>query len=438
MPRRFLLPLGLLVAAACGRDVVFVDPPPPSGHSDSTGSDTTGSDTTGTDTTTARRVDLSITVTVDPADTALATRLGMLAGRLSGAQVTATRFFGLQVPQTGATDSLGQLTLPRLIEGLWTIRVIRPLTAAERGQLDSANRDVTGFGGAYQDLIDAARSQVTFAGRAGRQGTLVISEAHMPVDNQITGYRHAQYIEVHNNSFDTLYLDGKILGRSIPWVRGTNTTSCEGFARWLEDPQGIWTRFLWAFPGLGRTYPLAPGASAIVATDAINHSVIHPQLLDLSGADFEFIGADGADVDNPAVPNMDEFPGFSNFGDEVLVHGPSWQSDISIFLADPVDPGTLVRDNLPVVTPGHVRVPRDKILDVLTAGLVPDQQTGTPYCPNFVHPSFDAKFAELVDNGSVTYSLIRQPIDAGLRLLQRTKVSAGDFVSGSPTPGQVP
>jgi hypothetical protein len=133
---------------------------------------------------------------------------------------------------------------------------------------------------------------------------------------------------------------------------------------------------------------------------------------------------------------MDEFAGYSDYADALLGHGPWWVSDVSIFLADPVDPNTLVRDNLPVATPGHVRVPRDKILDVLTSGSTPERQIGLPYCPNFVHPSFDGRFAELVD-GSPARSLVRMALP-GSPLLQRTKVSANDFTHGPPTPGSVP
>jgi hypothetical protein len=415
-----------MLVLACGREVVFVDPPP-------AGSDT---DSTGTDTTLITRVDLHVTVTIAPGDSALAARVGFVNGRLSSAQVTARRLEGQQVPQAGTTDSLGQVTLPALLEGAWSITALRALTDAERTLLDSANADVTGFAGAVQVSVSPATPAVTLDALAGRQGTLVISEAYLPIIAEVFRYENGQYIEVHNNSFDTLYLDGKVLGRSLPWVAGTIANSCADFARWMEDPAGIWTRFIWAFPGNGRTYPVAPGRSAIVATDAIDHRVVRADLLDLSSADFEFIGSESNDVDNPAVPNMAEFPGFSNFGDDVVAHGPRWVSDISIFLAEPFDLDSLPRDNLPVVSPLHVRVPREKILDVLTSGSTPERQS-RPYCPNFVHPSFDARFAELVDHVT-TRSLTRRSLVPGSGLLQRTKVSAVDFAHAPPTPGRVP
>jgi Protein of unknown function (DUF4876) len=431
-PRSVVI-LGL--ALACGREVVFVDPPPASS------TDTTGTDTTGTDTTVVQRVDLGITVTIAPADTALATRLGLVNGRLANAQVTARRVAGQQGPQTGTTDSLGQVTLPGLLEGVWAITALRPLSETERGLLDSANRDMTGFAGATQVDVSGAERQVAIEAAAGHQGTLVLSEAYTPLAKDLVPlYYFGGFIEVHNNSFDTLYLDGRILGESIPWIWGTlSHPECSFWARWLEDPEGIWTGTFWAFPGGGTSYPLGPGETAVIATDAIDHRVIRPDLLDLSGADFEFIGTD-ADVNNPAVPDMREFPPFSDFADGVLNHGFFLGGEIHIFLAEPVNPDSLVRDYLPVQRPLRVRIPKDKILDVLTSGYTPGHiWYKDDYCPYWVHPSFDGQFAELNDQ-STTHSITRRLLPGSppeLRLLQRTKVSAVDFDRAPPTPGRV-
>jgi hypothetical protein len=82
-----------------------------------------------------------------------------------------------------------------------------------------------------------------------------------------------------------------------------------------------------------------------------------------------------------------------------------------------------------------VRIPRDRILDVLTSGSTPERRVGlSPYCPNFVHPSFDGRFAELVD-ASAARSLTRKALAP---VLQRTKVSAVDFEHAAPTPGRAP
>jgi hypothetical protein len=433
MASRPVLLLTLSLALACGREVVFVDPPPPA----SADTDTTASDTTGGDTTVVQRVALLVTVTIAPADTALATRLGIPNGVLSNAEVVARRVAGQQGPQTDTTDSAGQATLSGLLPGAWTVTAVRPLTEAERATLDSANRDVLGFGGAAQVTVSDSVHAVSVAAVAGRGGTLVISEAYLPYPlvTSVSGsnYMLGQYIEVHNNSLDTLYLDGKVLALMMPWVYDDGVFPCGMSAPWREDPEGIWTQFFWAFPGTGHNHPLAPGASAVVAVDAINHQPIYPGLLDLSNADFEFLGA--SDVDNPAVPNMVNIPGWSNWPSTVG-HGPNWVSTIQIFLADSFNPDSLPHDYLPAVAdPLFIRVPRGKVIDVLTSASVPGNPYGKADC-NFVHPIFDAAFAQLVD-GSVEHSITRRLLVPALGLLQRTKVSAVDFELAAPSPGWV-
>ena len=431
MLRRVAL-LGLTLALACGREVVFVDPPPPSGSD----TDTTGTDTTGTDTTVVRRVDLQVTVTIAPADTALARRMGLANGRLSNAQVTARRVAGQQALQTGTTDPSGQVTLPGLIEGSWAITALRPLSEDERASLDSANRDVTGFAGAGQFTVARGAGSVTIVAPAGRGGTLVISEGYLPyptvTSNTGSEYVLGQYLEVHNNSLETVHLGGMIIGQGPAFVSDGSFFPCFTSTRWREDPDGIWSHRFWAFPGGSGDYPLLPGDRVVIATDAIDHRIIHPDLLDLSTADFEFIGNNN-DVDNPEVPNMRNFAGWSVSPGDPIGHGPWWVNTLSVFLSEAVDPDSLARDYLPLPDPLYVRFPREKIIDVVTSGSTPETKLGAPYCANFVHPSFDGRFAELVD-GTTSNSLARKVISSLLGLVQRTKVSAVDFWHSAPTP----
>jgi hypothetical protein len=425
-------PLRIIVLAlplACGREVVFVDPPPAA-----------SADTTATDTVAVRRVDLLVAVTIAPADSALAARLGLANGRLSGAAVTARRIAGQQEPQTGTTDSLGRITLPGLLEGVWAITALRPLSEADRVVLDSANGDVTGFAGAGRFTVARGAESVTIVAPAGRGGTLVISEAYLPyptvASNAGSEYVLGQYLEVHNNSLETIHLGGMFIGRAPVFVSDGSFFPCSASAKWREDRDGIWSQRFWAFPGGSGDYPLLPGGTVIIATDAIDHRVIHPDLLDLSAADFEFIG-NSNDVDNPEVPNMRNFAGWSVSAGDPIGHGPWWVNELSVFLSEAVDPDSLVRDNLPLPIPLYVRFPRETIIDVVTSGSTPERKLGAPYCTNFVHPTFDGRFAELVD-GTTSNGIARKVISSLPSLLQRTKVSAADFEHARPTPGQAP
>ena len=65
---------------------------------------------------------------------------------------------------------------------------------------------------------------------------------------------------------------------------------------------------IYAFPGSGTDYPVAPGEEVLIAVNAINHKEINPKSFDLSKAKFEFYDESSnprfQDSDNPNVDNM--------------------------------------------------------------------------------------------------------------------------------------
>lgn len=127
-----------------------------------------------------------------------------------------------------------------------------------------------------------------------------------------------------------------------------------------RDSLGIWATFVYAVSRQRACAGARRGRGP--ATDAIDHRVITPLAFDLSRSDFEFRG--GADVDNPAVPDM--LCVGPRDGGMVTGHG------LSFYTSDPVLPlaGALDVAALPRVTAAvggkWVRIPRDAILDVVT------------------------------------------------------------------------
>lgn len=402
-----------------------------------------------TDTTTGgggtfQRATLVVRTHLDGRDSALAAAVGSPNGVLIGADVVVQRLISAEDRQSAKTDSAGVATFDRLVPGRYTVSVLRRLTAAERGSLGPEEADVTGFGGGMEVDVAPPSSEVTVGAVAGRRGSLVISELSMPIARLPSGadYILAQFLEVYNNSDTTIYLDGKVIVRGqIFGARNHRDFPCDTMARWSLDPEGIWTRHIEAFPGSGRDHPLQPGRTAVIATDAIDHSQFDSRLRDLSHADFEFIGPQ--DVDNPDVPNM------VTLGDPwapgVVGHGLYFGfTDAIVAVANPVDVATLPQDNLPVLVPRHWRVPRDKILDVLTVGPTPEQEASfdfSPPCPRYINDVFDHQRALLVDETALDgiQRRLLAVLPDGRRLLQRTRTSSQDFfASFPPTPGSVP
>jgi hypothetical protein len=387
------------------------------------------------------RASLTLIAVLTGQDSVLAEQLGSPGGVLRNAFVTIGRS-GSSTRQSATTDSTGRVQFDRLLPGVYGVSVIRLLTPAESATLSAADADVNAFGGGAIVTVAAPVTDTAVTVLAGRRGSLVISEvsASEPFFPSGGQYEYASYIELYNNSDTTIYLDGMVIGRGMNLLSDfSSPRSCIETAKWRDDPAGIWTKFLDAFPGAGRDHPLAPGNAVVVATDAINHGQFLAGLPDLSGADYEFHGSN--DVDNPGVLNMLDI-GLYEYGVGLLGHGLDFRGPPTVvFAALPLDVASLPRDNLPQNNFAHVRVPGDQVLDVLSYDVIPSLQLPQfPPCPQFVNSVFDRQSAPIYD-WRVVAGMQRRvftTLPDGRAILLRTKTSANDFMFGPPTPRGVP
>ena len=386
---------------------------------------------------------LAVTVIVDPADASVRDALGWATG-IPSAEVTIQRSGSATSTQTATTDASGVAHFSGLLPGSYTVSFVRLLAAAERGQLAAGDADVNAFGGGTTVSVSAPSASATIAAPAGRPGSLVISELFVGWPNAMEAgeYPLASYIELYNNSDTTVYLDGKIVGMGQVWSRDYQSPrSCADMAQWRLDPDGIWTRNFYQFPGSGRTYPLTPGHATVVATDAIDERQLYPELMDLSGSQFEFVGP--SDVDNPASINMINI-GLGEWAASVFGHGLFWgRGDVTAYVANPVDVASLPHSQLPVVEPDYVRMPASALLDVFTSSETPELEANAQYghtCGQQVSPAIDRQQATL-SSGNDSVSSNRKVLfqtSTGRKVLLRTRTSARDFELDKPNPGTLP
>lgn len=393
---------------------------------------------------TVQRATLTLGVTVDAADSAVSSAIGAPNRVLAGVQVSARRRGSTSAALTASTDADGRVQFDDLLPGDYDLSAVRILTAIERQSLAPEDQDVTAVAASRTLTINPPSVSSSLVAVAGRRGSLVISELVVGAPGAPAAYLFGTYMEVYNNSDTTIYLDGKVVVRGISWLRDYNSPrSCVEMEQWRNDPGGIWSRFFYAFPGTGQSYPLAPGEAVVVATDAIDHSEFVPSMPDLSGAEFEFVGP--FDVDNPSAANMVNI----GLGEWAPVaergHGLDFAGVDNVFaITEPLDVSGLPRDNLPVAIPEYARAPRDAVLDVFASGMTPEGET-LPFlftlCPELVNAFFDRQAASLIDDQD-PYGIQRRvlfTLPNGRVVLQRTKTSARDFEARSPaTPGVVP
>ena len=406
--------------------------------------------TTGNARDTVQRGSLTVTATAAGEASRALEALWAPADRVPRAHVRIRRI-GESPVEAGTTDSLGQVTFAELLPGRYDITSLRLLNAREAMQVavaDSTLAGINAFGGGGRVQVQPPASAMEVEAVAGRRGSLAISEIHdwWPVvtSGPTAQYTQAVYIEVYNNSASTLYLDGKILGEGFWHVReselnASSLNNCAEFESWRMDPAGVWSEQHLRFPGTGREYPLAPHEAQVVATQAIDHREVHPELglPDLSLADFEVVGT-GQDVDNPAVPNM-EHAGFRPSVD-ALGRG-HMTTYYSLFIADNVDLESLPTDKLPLRDRDYRRFPAETILDLVAVYHDPATlDWDNRVCDHLVNPIFDRQAAPISDNhaGDAIQRRVLGTTASGQVILQRTRTSAVDLVRGPRSPGRVP
>jgi len=111
-------------------------------------------------------------------------------------------------------------------------------------------------------------------------------------DNANKNYSTDSYIEIFNNSEDTVFLDGKYLAL-------TESMSPAAYPA-KDNPDFIYARQICKFPGDGNDYSVLPSTSIVIAArSARDHRLSASTSVDLSNADFEVKDADGSG--NPTI-----------------------------------------------------------------------------------------------------------------------------------------
>lgn len=400
-----------MLLAACGGGTTVVDPPPPPADN------------------------FVFTFRPDAEDQASAQALGW-GTVVPDAEVTLTpKDPLLGGPQSHQTTAAGTLTIVKLTAGDYVVDAKRWLSDLERGRL-TAGDDAIGFVARADVRVASGGGQTSVAVPASRRRSLVISELfhNYTYPTPSAAYFDNAYIELFNNTDTTIHVDGMLLARARSPSIDTPNFPCSLYYPHSRDPSGIWSRWIAKFPGHGRDYPVLPGGTIVVATDAIDHSAIIPGGVDLRGADFEMIGV--ADVDNPAVPNMIDI----TEGGTLNPHGINWPDNSPVIvLSMPLSIALLPHQAIPEGTAVFVRLPREQILDALSFHTTYIGAYAT--CPEMVHSNFDRSMAFLYLGDEFTISGQRRvaPVLSGARKqLQHTRNSNADFVAAPRSPGRVP
>jgi hypothetical protein len=177
----------------------------------------------------------------------------------------------------------------------------------------------------------------------------------------------------------------------------------------------------------------------VVAYDAVDHSQVDPRFPDLSGADFELEGS--GDPDNPNAVNLPEV-GVRPFP---LGHGLRFYIQHTLFLAGPLDVGTLERDVERIPNTQDVeliKIPASAVLDVVATeedDALAEQRY--PRCGPQVARNFDRLEGGFIKHGvdlGLSVQRLKDGEVGGHDVLQDTNTSAVDLVKRPYSPGRLP
>lgn len=365
---------------------------------------------------------------------------------------------------TANTNAEGIATFESIVPGNYNISVAKNFTAEEFFEATGVpvpsnvayNATVT------QQINESTNQTLTL--QAGRIGDLVFKQIYYAGSNTSKGASFRdQFIEIYNNSNETIYLDSLYIGSTL----GSNTTianggqpydwsTAEGMPNNIGDANKdyLYYRFLFRIPGSGKEHPLEPGKSLIIAQTGINHSVPYidnngneqgitdPTLtVDLSNADFEtymveykraeYTGTGTFspyrwDIDNPLVPNVDVI--YVNSGNDWVMDALG-REDFVIFRTSTL-PSTWNKYPAPGSTTGTsigLQVPSAGVIDAVEIiRTVETQRT-----PKRLPVGLDAAGNFVIGGQYSSQSLIRKTLKTidGRKILQDSNNSENDFVT---------
>ena len=152
------------------------------------------------------------------------------------------------------------------------------------------------------DIFNAAADKVVLAGEdlsvdmkitISKAGSIVIKEIYCGGCKKLPqegNYQADQYFILHNNHYETQYLDGLCFGTLSPYNSSGNNPWVSKDA---QSGESVLPDFLpviqavWQFPGDGDDFPLKPGEDAVVCLrGAIDHAAQYPLSVNLNKSDY--------------------------------------------------------------------------------------------------------------------------------------------------------
>lgn len=351
----------------------------------------------------------------------------------SGATITLTSVTDGAI-KTATTGSNGDAIFTDVLPGTYNIAASLTLNEAQAQSLTGISTALT-LNAVQNNAIVISGQNPSFVLdlQGNAVGGLVIKEVYYAGSKTPAGgnYFSDQFVEIYNNSTDTIYLDSLCIADAYG-NSGLINPSSEPTA-FAGDAQHVYLNSIWQIPGTGKDHPLAPGKSIVIAQDGVDHRdpLLNPaSLVNLSNADWETYNErpDNRDADAPGVPNLRRVYFTGGFDWLLTVFGPG----VVIFKGDSSQlvTQTAAIPGSPTAAP-RIKIPASQVIDGFEA-----LKDGNSSTFKRIPVGLDAGFV-FADDTYNMQSFRRKTSTSinGRRVLQDNNNSTADFEKlASPTP----
>lgn len=348
-----------------------------------------------------------------------------MPGNLSGADLaghTVAMNIGGQTI-TAQTDASGLATFQHIVPDVYDISTSWKMTAQEYAALtgESVTNGKYTVAGSLSAQMLAEEKTLTLSTSVTKDQSMLISKVYYAgsKDNNNKNYLAGKYIELYNNSDETVDIGGYYLAlleseSTIAYTLG-------------QVPDTVFAKQVFRIPG---AFNVAPGGSVLLVNSAIDHTSQGPMERNLLDADFEAKDKQGKTTNNPDTPAME------------LIY--STYSLISQFNLNNGGPNSMVifstDENVgewPTVyaygkTKGNLfmQIPTKYIIDGVEI-LQNKSQTGVDVNTKRLYPYIDAGYTNINAtsgyNGEVVYRKVESVAADGRKILMDTNNSQNDF-----------
>lgn len=367
---------------------------------------------------------------------------------------------------TVESDENGVALFKQILPGSYSITATKVIQSAEFTETfgyTPTEAEINFNGAESSVIVNATAVASNIEMKTSKVGDFVIKQIYYGgSDTKKGAVFRDQFIEIYNNSNTVQYADGLYMAQ----LTGSTTTTVYTYT--LANGQFDWSKSegmtigsaantdyvyginIIKIPGNGTQYPVQPGASIVIAQNAINHkanyvdnsgkavSIVSPELtVDLSTADFEaFLGTYSGstyqyDIQNPAVPDV-TIAYWGNSNNDLILDSLGRQA-YTIFKMTDAEFAALKKYKNPK---GDASLSLQIPVAILIDGVDTTRDLGTLLVPKKLPSQIDGGNTYIPSGAYSSKSVIRKTKTtiAGRIVLQDTNNSSNDFVEITANP----